>query len=285
MSTTDVPLLLCLSAMNTIEEDSDGAMDMEVTSTTNDDNNNATPVIKAKVAADAASVIGGGGDASSGGGGGGGGAHDNSLGSDHLASSSSCGGGGDDSVTFRSLLKKFPHSSSTYLDARPSGEASGLDRPIGVCLLPSGNVVVSSSGDHSVRMFSPDLTPLSPVRPPPGRAAFDRPSDLAALPDGRFAVRDDAGVSLFDEGGLFLQGVADGAGVFGRGSRCFGLAADGRGHLYTICSGARGAAGADIVRIDVATGEVQYLDISLHKVKQFPSRPIFRLCAASSCAT
>ena len=43
------------------------------------------------------------------------------------------------------------------------------------------------------------------------------------LQDGRFAVRDDIGVQLFDESGTFLKTV--GAGIV---DKCFGLATDGQ---------------------------------------------------------
>ena len=45
---------------------------------------------------------------------------------------------------------------------------------------------------------------------------------MVSLPDGRFAVRDDLGIQLFDEEGLFLQHV--GLGTLGR---CYGLTTDG----------------------------------------------------------
>lgn len=50
-----------------------------------------------------------------------------------------------------------------------------------------------------------------------------------ALPDGRFAVRDDYGIQLFDENGLFLQNIAaELSGYF------FGLASDNQDNLFTI---------------------------------------------------
>ena len=57
----------------------------------------------------------------------------------------------------------------------------------------------------------------------PGRK-FKRPSDMVTLPDGRFAVRDDYGLQLFDEEGAFIKTVVP-KGILGM---CFGLATDGK---------------------------------------------------------
>lgn len=57
----------------------------------------------------------------------------------------------------------------------------------------------------------------------PGRK-FRRPSDMVTMPDGRFAVRDDNGLQLFDEEGGFLKTVVP-KGILGM---CFGLATDGK---------------------------------------------------------
>jgi hypothetical protein len=62
----------------------------------------------------------------------------------------------------------------------------------------------------------------------PGRA-FRRPSDMVALPDGRFAVRDDHGIQLFDQDGNFLQSFAE--SCLGR---VYGLATDGKGNPISI---------------------------------------------------
>lgn len=59
---------------------------------------------------------------------------------------------------------------------------------------------------------------------------------MTALPDGRFAVRDNFGIRLFDEDGLFLRSLAEEAS----GNFYFGLATDGTGHLYTISVNDRG---------------------------------------------
>ena len=53
---------------------------------------------------------------------------------------------------------------------------------------------------------------------------FKRPSDMVTLSDGRFVVRDDNGLQMFDEEGSFLRTVVP-KGVLGM---CFGLATDGR---------------------------------------------------------
>ena len=49
------------------------------------------------------------------------------------------------------------------------------------------------------------------------------------LLDGRFAVRDDAGISLFNELGEFLKPVGQ-----GQVGKCFGLATDGKVFLRPL---------------------------------------------------
>ncbi len=92
--------------------------------------------------------------------------------------------------TFGSCLKTVSQTGIRYIEARLAGifappAADSFSRPIGLCLLPCGKLVVSSSGDDSVRMVcSRSMEEVG--RAAPGRP-FRRPSDLLALPDGRFA--------------------------------------------------------------------------------------------------
>ena len=131
------------------------------------------------------------------------------------------------------LLSPFsPDSDTSYIDARHALTISDVPRPIGICLLPSGNIVVGSSEVNQVRVYDPEGSHLFNVRVravesnhpqsttlqsidlfQPDRE-FKSPTDMVSLPDGRFAVRDDLGIQLFDEDGLFLQSVAE--NVLGR---------------------------------------------------------------------
>merc|ERR1712243_342256 len=101
----------------------------------------------------------------------------------------------------------------------------------------------------------------------PGRP-FKRPSDMVTIPDGRFAVRDDNGLQLFDEEGVFMRTIVP-RGVLGM---CFGLATDGKGNLMTINTNKRGVKDCitkkyetDVLVIDVESGmiveQIQLLDI------------------------
>ena len=50
-----------------------------------------------------------------------------------------------------------------------------------------------------------------------------RPTDMINLQEGHFAVRDDLGVQIFDDSGIFVKNV--GVGIV---DKCFGLATDGK---------------------------------------------------------
>ena len=113
-------------------------------------------------------------------------------------------------------------------------QEADLHRPIGLCKLQDGSLIVASTFENKVKIFNPDgkfdkLASL-PSRP------FERPSDMVALANGDFVVRDAGGVHLFSKGGVFQRQLN-----FGNG-RSFGLAQDSAGHLVTIQEGQRGQA-------------------------------------------
>jgi hypothetical protein len=91
------------------------------------------------------------------------------------------------------FLNKLPHSPEIqYLDARLDFAVEKVASPIGICVLPvSGNIVVGVTGEDAVKIYSPKGEFLKAVVP---SRDFRRPSDMVALPDGRFAVRDDLGI-------------------------------------------------------------------------------------------
>jgi len=140
-----------------------------------------------------------------------------------------------------------------------------VKRPIGLTILVNGNVVVGDRQEDSVTMYNKDCEKIKEIK---AERKFKRPSDMVTLPDGRFVVRDDNGLQMFDEEGDFLRTVVP-KGVLGM---CFGLATDGRGHIYTINSNRRGATECltkkgetDILIISAESGQIveqiQLLDV------------------------
>ena len=67
------------------------------------------------------------------------------------------------------------------------------------------NIVISEQGVRpdpgKVRMYQPDGSPMKILQP---GQPFKQPTDMAALNDGRFAVRDANGIQLFDSQGTTL---------------------------------------------------------------------------------
>merc|ERR1719295_1631048 len=100
-------------------------------------------------------------------------------------------------------------------------------------LLVNGHVVVGDRKHDTVTMYDKECRKIKDITP--GRK-FKGPSAMVTLPDGRFVVRDNDGLQMFDEEGSFLRTVVP-KGVLGM---CFGLATDGRGHIYTINTNRRG---------------------------------------------
>ena len=130
------------------------------------------------------------------------------------------------------------------------GEAE-LHRPIGLCLLQDGRLVVASTFDDKVKMFLPDGKLDRLVKLPEG--AFSHPSDMTTLSSGNFVVRDDRGVHEFSPSGVFLRRLPVGGEERGA-AKCFGLAQDAQGRLVTIVE-ARGKPAA-LVSMDLATCRV-----------------------------
>ncbi len=79
------------------------------------------------------------------------------------------------------------------------GRAARFDRPYAVAVLPGGSLAVSDSGNHTIRMVSPDgnVSTLAGIAGSQGAsdgqgsvARFNSPQDIAALPDGSLLVAD-----------------------------------------------------------------------------------------------
>ena len=126
-------------------------------------------------------------------------------------------------------------------------EERDLHRPIGLCKLKDGSLVVASTFENKVKIFNPDghfvkLATL-PDRP------FMRPSDMVSLSSGDFVVRDAGGLHIFNKGGLFQRQLNIGQG------KSFGLAQDISGNLVTIQEGKRGEA-ASLLFIQLGADKV-----------------------------
>lgn len=152
-----------------------------------------------------------------------------------------------------------------YIETELVANIKQINRPIGITLLINGCVVVGDRGKDLVIMYDTECDKMKEIQP--GRK-FKRPSDMVTLPDGRFAVRDDYGLQLFDEEGAFIKTVVP-KGILGM---CFGLATDGKGNIYTINTNKRGRpecmtkkGDTDILIISVESGliveQIQLEDI------------------------
>ena len=105
-----------------------------------------------------------------------------------------------------------------------------LKNPIGLCLLNNGTLVVASTRGDKVKMFAANGKLATTVTLP--STSFSRPSDMTALSNGNFVVRDNKGIHEFGGDGTFLRHLS--AGRVDRGTKCFGLAQDEEGRLVTV---------------------------------------------------
>lgn len=128
------------------------------------------------------------------------------------------------------FVRKFPHGNGRYISAKQVLKINNVDRPIGLTLLPNKQIIISEQKKNMVKIYQAKDGKLAKVIQP-GRP-FNKPSDTAALPDGRFAVRDSGGIQLFDENGDFLKPLcASSLGYI------FGLTTNESGQFITINSG------------------------------------------------
>ena len=127
-----------------------------------------------------------------------------------------------------SLIKQKPFPK---LFSIKDGEGEGeLKNPIGLCVLNSGTLVVASTRGDKVKLFAANGKLTSTLTLP--NAKFSRPSDMTALANGNFIVRDDKGLHEFGGDGSFLRRLS--AGEVDRGAKCFGLAQDEEDRLVTV---------------------------------------------------
>jgi hypothetical protein len=123
-------------------------------------------------------------------------------------------------------------------------------------------VVVSSTFENKVKMFTGQTGRLlREVEAEPGGRGFSRPSDMAALAAGGFAVRDRVAIRCYDPAGRF-QHRLDPLYL----DQFFGLAEDNDGHIVTINEN-KGRAGVareggtrpgevDLLFFSLATGQL-----------------------------
>lgn len=125
-------------------------------------------------------------------------------------------------------VKKMPHSDDKkYIATNLSLEIKDLDRPIGMIVLSkTKTIIISEQGRNQVKMYNPDGSTKRVVRP--GKAFF-KPSDMVELNDGQFAVRDNNGIQLFSDQGIFIKNI--GENFLGR---VFGLTSNESGNIFTI---------------------------------------------------
>jgi len=138
--------------------------------------------------------------------------------------------------------------------------AATLHKPIGICLLRDKCVVVASTFENKVKMFTGCGQFLREVAAEPGRG-FRHPSDMTALAGGGFAVRDQVAIRCYEQCGKFVRRL-DPTYL----DRFYGLAEDGAGHLVTInenkgaraeCRAGGTAPGeADLLFFSLSTGQV-----------------------------
>jgi len=128
-------------------------------------------------------------------------------------------------------------------------EAGVICKPIGMCLLQNRNIVVSSTYDDKVRMFSANGKFLSLITVP--KAPFTRPTDMVTLHSGQFVVRDDNKVIVFNSEGKFLRTLWQDKGQV----KCFGLAQDREGRVITIME-TRNPKKTDLLFFDLSSGEL-----------------------------
>merc|ERR1719427_1900528 len=122
---------------------------------------------------------------------------------------------------------------SSYMGIKPGDYTkSNLNMPIGMCILQNKNIVVASTFENEVKMFTNSGEFVKLVRPKPGSLeAWSHPSDMVTLKNGEFAIRDDKSVQIFNAEGDYLKSLDD---RYFAGCKFYGLAQNEDGHLVVI---------------------------------------------------
>jgi len=134
------------------------------------------------------------------------------------------------------------------LSIEEGAREESLHKPIGMCLLQNGNIVVASTFEDKVKMFTPTGKFISLVTAP---QPFERPSDMVTLQSGQFVVRDNTRVQVFSANGNFMKSMWQDRGQ----DKCYGLAQDQEGRLVTIMESRRPRK-TDLLFFDLISGEL-----------------------------
>ena len=118
---------------------------------------------------------------------------------------------------------------SSYMGIKPGDcTKAKLNMPIGMCILKNKNIVVASTFEDEVKMFTSRGEFVKLVRP---KLGFSHPSDMVTLRNGEFAIRDDKSVQIFNAEGNYLKSLDD---RYFAGCKFYGLAQNEDGHLVVI---------------------------------------------------
>eukprot|EP00092_Neocalanus_flemingeri_P030596 GFUD01033220.1.p1 GENE.GFUD01033220.1~~GFUD01033220.1.p1 ORF type:complete len:644 (+),score=221.26 GFUD01033220.1:60-1991(+) len=135
------------------------------------------------------------------------------------------------------------------LSLQAGAKPDSVFKPIGLCILHNRNIVVSSTFNDKVKIFSPSGQFLSLVTIP--QSNFTRPTDMVTLHSGQFAVRDDNKVMVFTSEGGYMKTLWQDRGQV----KCFGLAQNKEDMLITIMETMRPRR-TDLLFFDLKTGEL-----------------------------
>ena len=103
-------------------------------------------------------------------------------------------------------VKLMPHGDNKYIDTSFVFEIKNIDQPIGIIVLDkTKTIVISEQGKDQVKLYKIDGSPLKTVQP---GQPFKKPTDMVALKDGKFAVRDANGIQLFDSQGKVYKKIS-----------------------------------------------------------------------------
>jgi len=152
-------------------------------------------------------------------------------------------------LTLSHILSGGKLTGLRVLSIEEGAKPESLHKPIGMCLLQNGNIVVASTFEDKVKMFSPTGKFLSLVTSP--ESPFERPSDMVTLQSGQFVVRDNTRVQVFSPTGTHMRTLWQDKGQ----DKCYGLAQDKEGRLVTIME-TRRQKKTDLLFFDLETGKL-----------------------------
>lgn len=123
-------------------------------------------------------------------------------------------------------MVKVSDRGTPILPAKEVLRIDDVKGPIGISVLHNKNIVISSSWDNSVKMFNPSGEMMGLIE---SKRSFKRPSDMSSLSTGGFVVRDDVGLQMFTEEGVFIKEIGQ-----CEIDKCYGVTQDNEGLVVTI---------------------------------------------------